>query len=135
MNYLGEEGYLRLAKTTLETTDAIVSAVRQVPELRVLGEPAMSVFSFASDVLDVYAVGDAMQERGFMLDRQQRPASLHMTITPAHAAHVDEIARALRESVDEVKRGAVANGSAAMYGMLGAMPDRAAVRDLVLEVL
>ncbi|HEY1960543.1 MAG TPA: aspartate aminotransferase family protein [Polyangiaceae bacterium] len=135
MNYLGEEGYLRLAKTTLETTDAIVAAVRQIPELRVLGEPAMSVFSFASDVLDVYAVGDAMQERGFMLDRQQRPASLHMTITPAHAPHVDEIARALRESVEEVKRGAVANGSAAMYGMLGAMPDRAAVRDLVLEVL
>ena len=135
MNYLGEEGYLRLAKTTLETTDAILAAVRQIPELRVLGEPAMSVFSFASDSLDVYAVGDAMQERGFMLDRQQRPASLHMTITPAHAAHVDEIARARRESVEEVKRGAVSSGSAAMYGMLGAMPDRAAVRDLVLEVL
>ena len=135
MNYLGEEGYLRLAKTTLDATDAILAKVRAIPELRVLGDPAMSVFSFTSDSLDPYAVGDVLQERGFMLDRQQRPPSLHMTITPAHAPHVEAIGDALRESVERVKSGATANGSAAMYGMLGAMPDRAAVRDIVLEVL
>jgi len=135
MNYLGEEGYLRLAKTTLDTTDAVLAAIREMPEIRVLGEPAMSVFSFGSDALDVYAIGDVMQERGWNLDRQQRPASLHMTITPAHERLVGDIARDLRASIERVKSGATANGSAAMYGMLNDLPDRGTVRDIVLEVL
>ena len=50
MNYLGEEGYLRLAKKTLDTTDAVLAAIRATPEIRLLGEPAMSVFAFGSDV-------------------------------------------------------------------------------------
>lgn len=135
MNYLGEEGYLRAAKTTLDTTDAILANLRAIPELRVLGDPAMSVFSFDSPTLDIYAIGDAMQSRGWHLDRQQRPPSLHMTITPKHEKLVGEIDEALRASVDEVKSGRAAEGSAAMYGMLGSLPDRSAVRDIVLEVL
>ncbi len=135
MHYLGEEGYLRLAKKTLDTSDAILDGIRKTPELRVIGDPAMSVFAFTSDVIDIYALGDAMQERGWHVDRQQRPPSLHMMITPAHEQLVGEIIDYLRACVASVKGGAVAEGSAAMYGMLGAMPDRGAVRDLVLEVL
>jgi sphinganine-1-phosphate aldolase len=135
MNYLGEEGYMRIAKTTMDTTDAVLAEIRAIPKLRLLAEPAMSVFSFTSEAFDVYALGDAMQERGWMLDRQQRPASLHMTITPAHEKLVGRIGSDLRASVARVESGATANGSAAMYGMLGALPDRAAVRDIVLEVL
>jgi sphinganine-1-phosphate aldolase len=135
MNYLGEEGYMRLAKITMDTTDEVIAAIREVPEVRLLGEPTMSIFSFASDDLDVYAIGDTMQERGWMMDRQQRPPSLHMTITPRHEKLVGDIASDLRTSVRRVKKGAQAAGSAAMYGMLGALPDRAAVRDIVLDVL
>ena len=61
MHYLGEEGYLRLAKKTLDTSDAILDGIRAIPELRVLGDPAMSVFAFTSDAIDVYALGDAME--------------------------------------------------------------------------
>ena len=136
MNHLGEEGYLRLAKKTLDTSDAILAGIRQIPELRVLGSPAISVFAFTSDVVDVYAVGDHMQQRGWFLDRQQRPPSLHMMITPAHEKLVTNITDDLRASVASVAKGtAAAEGSAAMYGMLGALPDRDMVRDLVLEVL
>jgi glutamate/tyrosine decarboxylase-like PLP-dependent enzyme len=135
MNYLGEEGYLRLAKKTLDASDAILKGIRETPELRVIGDPAMSVFAFRSDAIDVYALGDAMQERGWHLDRQQRPPSLHMMITPAHEKLTGEIVSDLRACVASVQRGAAPAGSAAMYGMLGSMPDRGAVRDLVLEVL
>jgi len=135
MNYLGEEGYLRLAKRTLDTADAILAGIRATPELRVLGESAMSVFAFTSDAIDVYALADAMQARGWFLDRQQRPPSLHMMITPAHEKLAGEIISDLRECVTSVRGGAVPDGLAAMYGMLGALPDRSQVRDLVLDVL
>jgi sphinganine-1-phosphate aldolase len=136
MHYLGEEGYRRLAKTTLETSDVILAGIRSIPELRVLGEPAMSVFAFASDEVDVYAVGDVMQQRGWFLDRQQRPASLHMMITPAHASLASEIVDDLRAAVDTVKKGKLTvEGAAAMYGMLGEMPDRGAVGELVLDLM
>jgi len=135
MNYLGEEGYVRLAKKTLDTSDEILAGIRSIPELEVLGDPAMSVFAFGSQSLDVYALGDAMQALGWYLDRQQRPASLHMMITPAHEKIAGEVIADLKKCVASVKSGKTSEGSAAMYGMLGAMPDRAAVRDLVLEVL
>ena len=135
MNYLGEEGYMRLAKKTLDASDAILAAIREMPELRVMGNPAMSVFAFASDVVDIYALGDAMQEKGWHLDRQQRPPTLHMMITPAHETLVGEIISDLRSCVSTVKRGAAPEGTAAMYGMLGSLPDRGMVRDIVMQVL
>ena len=58
-----------------------------------------------------------------------------MTITPAHEKLVADIAGDLRASIERVKSGATANGSAAMYGMLDTLPDRGMVRDIVLEVL
>ncbi|HEY2364960.1 MAG TPA: hypothetical protein VGH87_01195, partial [Polyangiaceae bacterium] len=135
MHYLGEEGYLRLAKKTLDASDAILAGIRDMPELRVIGDPAMSVFAFTSDVIDVYALGDAMQEKGWHLDRQQRPPSLHMMITPAHENLVGEIVSDMRACVANVKRGSVPEGTAAMYGMLGSLPDRGMVRDIVMQVL
>src|SRR5207244_233571 len=85
---------------------AMSAAIRDMPELRVIGDPAMSVFAFTSDVIDVYALGDAMQERGWHLDRQQRPPSLHMMITPAHEKLVPEIVSDMRACAMSVKRGA-----------------------------
>jgi predicted component of type VI protein secretion system len=95
----------------------------------------MSVFAFASEEVDVYAVADVMQQRGWYVDRQQRPPSLHMMITPAHAELVEEIVGDLRAAVATVKNGAPSEGAAAMYGMLGKMPDRSAVEDFVLDMM
>lgn len=142
LNYLGEEGYLRLARTIMDATRALVDGVNAVPGLRVLGRPDMSVFAFASDTVDVYALGDAMTARGWHLDRQQRPPSLHLMVTPAHAGVVDAFLADLRAAVAEVaasgagaEEGAPAGGTAAMYGMLGTLPDRGLVREVILQVM
>jgi glutamate/tyrosine decarboxylase-like PLP-dependent enzyme len=138
MRHLGEAGYLRHARTTIETARRLIDGVRAIPGLFVFGEPQMSVFAVGSHELDVYAVGDRMQARGWLLDRQQRPPSLHLTVTPLHAPHVGAILDDLRASVDEVRAGgpsAASGGAAAMYGMLGALPDRAQVGDFVREFL
>ena len=118
-----------------------------------------------------------MTLRGWHLDRQQFPPSLHMTITPAHASTADDFLRDLAQSVELVKKPSlnkIGNAlivslaqsavkllpeklvsrltskvpsllggggtelpgrSAAMYGMLGTLPNRGDMTELVLDLL
>jgi glutamate/tyrosine decarboxylase-like PLP-dependent enzyme len=137
LNYLGESGYLRMARQTLETVQALIAGVRAIPGLRVLGEPDMSVFSFAAtDDADIYRVGDEMDARGWHLDRQQRPPSLHMMITAAHTGLAPQILADLAAATQTARAaGPATSGAAAMYGMMGSLPDRTMVREFVLDFM
>jgi sphinganine-1-phosphate aldolase len=48
LNFLGEEGYMKIVKEVQEATKRLIEGINAIPELRVLGEPAMCMFSFAS---------------------------------------------------------------------------------------
>jgi len=136
MRYLGEDGYAELARVTMEVTDRLLRGVAATPGLRVLGAPDMSVFAFTSDTVDVYVLGDAMEKRGWKVDRQQRPACLHVMVTPAHAPIVDEFLADLGACVREIAATQPApEGAAAMYGMLGAAPDRGPVAGFILDFM
>jgi glutamate/tyrosine decarboxylase-like PLP-dependent enzyme len=136
MNYLGEDGYRRLAKTTWETTRAIKDGIAAIPGLKVLGEPDMSVFAFAGDGIDIHAVGDAMDAMGWHPDRQHLPASLHVMVTPTHEAIAGPFLEALGTAAEQVRSGEVtASQRAAIYGALDDMPDRGPVRDLIVGTL
>jgi sphinganine-1-phosphate aldolase len=137
LNYLGESGYLRMARQTLDTVQALIAGVRAIPGLRVLGEPDMSVFSFAAtDDADIYRVGDEMDARGWHLDRQQRPPSLHMMITAAHTGLAPQILADLAAATQTARAaGPATSGAAAMYGMMGSLPDRTMVREFVLDFM
>jgi glutamate/tyrosine decarboxylase-like PLP-dependent enzyme len=99
MNFLGEEGYLRLAASVRDTTRKLREGIEGIPELRVWGNPLMSVMSFGSEQIDIAAVGDGMDDRGWHLNRQTDPDALHVMVSPAHAAVADQFLRDLRESV------------------------------------
>jgi sphinganine-1-phosphate aldolase len=136
MHYLGEEGYLDNARRILATTDKLLAGIRAIPGLRVLGEPHAGVFAFSSDSLNVYELGDAMEARGWKLDRQQSPPALHCMITPAHERVADVLLGDLRDCASRLAAGEAApEGSAAMYGMVGAIPDRKQVDGFLLDFL
>ena len=138
LNYLGEAGYKRMAADTLATAKALLAGLPQIPGLRVLGEPDMSVMAFTSDseALDIYRVGDEMDARGWHVDRQQRPPSLHLMITAAHTGLAPKILADLAASVEAARlAGPATSGAAAMYGMMGSIPDRSMVRDFVLDFM
>lgn len=136
LQYLGEEGYLRLARTVLDTAKALREGLAATPGLKLLGDPKLSVFAFASDTLDVYALGDAMEVRGWKLDRQMGPPALHLMVTPAHERVVEPFLADLRACAASLARGEPApEGSAAMYGMLGALPDRREAADFIRQFM
>jgi glutamate/tyrosine decarboxylase-like PLP-dependent enzyme len=136
MRYLGEEGYTRLVGVSMETARELMDGVNAVPGLHVLGKPDASVFSFTSDTVDIFAVGDEMDKRGWHLDRQQMPPKLHMVVTFAHQGIGPQFLADLRESVAGIASdGPAPGGSAAMYGALGTMPDRGSVDRVIRDFL
>lgn len=134
--YAGEDGYKTIAKKTLDAAKAILDGIRETPGLQVLGEPGYSVFAFTSDTIDIYALGDALEARGWKLDRQQRPPSLHMMITPAHEHLVGQFLADLREATLGLEKGTLTpEGSAAMYGMLGQIEVSEQIEQFLLQFM
>jgi glutamate/tyrosine decarboxylase-like PLP-dependent enzyme len=113
MQYLGEEGYLRLTRQTLDATDRLLAGVRALDGVHVWGEPDMTVVALGSRTHDIFAVGDALNARGWHFDRQEGPPSLHLMTSPRHKLVVDEFLADLRASLE---RHAAASTKAATYG-------------------
>jgi glutamate/tyrosine decarboxylase-like PLP-dependent enzyme len=99
MNFLGREGYVRLARTVRDTARKLRAGIEAIPELTVWADPVMSVMCFGSQKIDIAAVGDVMDERGWHLDRQNDPGALHIMVSPEHAKVADAFLADLREAV------------------------------------
>ena len=110
MNYLGDDGYLRLTKAAYEACQQLADAIEQFPELQLRAHPDSPLLSFgardtldeSSPMFDVYAVADLLAQRGWYVDKQSPPASLHCTVNAVHGAVIDEFLIDLRWAVDEV---------------------------------
>lgn len=175
MQHLGEEGYTRLVKEVMESAERIKQGVRAIDGLHLIGDPPASLLAIAADRLDIYQVADEMSARSWHLDRQHKPACLHLTVNYAHVGQAEAFLRDLGASVEAVRRARLRRagqrllvGSAAavrrllpdrvfnrlsarltrsqqqptqpgrtapMYGLIGVLPDRGEVRELVLDLL
>ena len=98
LHFLGREGYQKLAREVRDTTRKLRDGIDAIPGLRVIGDPAMSVFAFGSDTLEIFAVGDRMDQKGWHLDRQKGPDALHLMVSPMHARIADAFLTDLREA-------------------------------------
>ncbi len=104
MHFLGEDGYLRAAAAVMESVGRLRQGIAALPELHILGDPDMSLLAIGSQRLDIYEVGDEMTARGWHLDRQQHPPSLHLTISAHHAGMEDLFLADLAAAVVAVRR-------------------------------
>ena len=136
-HYLGEEGFLALAKKAGEATAILVEGINSIPQLYVLGSPDATVFAFASNQINIYELAVKMAARGWHIEAQQLPPSLHMTISPVHLAVADKFLDDLRGVIPEVPRADTRDLSeqTAMYAMLNTMPDRSMAREFAVEYI
>jgi sphinganine-1-phosphate aldolase len=103
MNHLGEEGYMRMARETQDCANKIKATIRSIDGIAVNGNPVGPVFSFRSDgKMDIFQLGDELTNRGWHLDRQMTPASLHFTVSHGNVAYVDEFIADLKASVEKL---------------------------------
>jgi glutamate/tyrosine decarboxylase-like PLP-dependent enzyme len=129
LNFLGEEGYMRIIQTVQDAVKKLIDGVNAIPELRVLGKPAMCMFSFASDSINVYQLADEMTKRGWYIQGQfstpLTPRNLHISLNFGNAHSVDALLADLREAVEVVKTKAPidSDGIKAMVGAALQSPD------------
>lgn len=137
LRHLGMNGYLNLAKIVMDASKKLIEGIDNINELYIIGKPVMSVFSFTSDKIDIYQLGDLMDKKGWHLDRIQFPNALHMMVNPHHAEIVDTFLKDLQEAVNEVinNPGKSSDGDAAIYGMVASLPDRDKVKDYIVNFL
>lgn len=108
LHHLGHEGYRRLTATTIETARHLEAGVRAIDGLTVLGRPQAQLVTIASaepdaaEAIDVFALGDALQARGWFHDRQKPPDGLHSTVSAGNAAVIDDYLADLAACVSEI---------------------------------
>jgi len=135
MRFLGWEGYMRLAKDAMEATRLLMEGIRRIPGLHIIGDPPATTFAVGSDTLNVYALGDAMKARGWNIDSQHMPPTLHFTVSPMHLKIVEPFLKDFAEAVKEVSllKQEDISGEAAIYGMIGSLPDRAQAKEITTQ--
>jgi glutamate/tyrosine decarboxylase-like PLP-dependent enzyme len=112
MMYLGQDGYLRLVEHTMRYLRRWWAAIDAIPGLAVMGRPAMSVFAFTSETLDIFAIADGLEERGWLLFRDSFPVkAIRFMQSPGHEPYVDRFVSDLREVSELVRSGQLTSTS------------------------
>jgi sphinganine-1-phosphate aldolase len=121
ITHLGREGYLRLAEQVRSASSRLRSGVEGIAGLHVTDDPVPGVLEIAPDVaadgspvVDIAAVGDVMDDRGWHLDRQQ--GGLHAIVSPSHLGAAD---RFLADLAVAVASHGESRGVTARYGGVG----------------
>jgi glutamate/tyrosine decarboxylase-like PLP-dependent enzyme len=100
LRYLGIDGYMEIQRDLASTTAQVRDAITATPGVELVGEPIGPVLAMQSNEIDLYAVGDVMDDRGWNLNRNTEPRGLHLMLSPAHGALVDDLVRDLTDAFE-----------------------------------
>jgi glutamate/tyrosine decarboxylase-like PLP-dependent enzyme len=146
----GADGYKQLATQAADAADRLRNGITAIPGLALLGQSDSTIVSYAvlgpkmerrgftpRGGIDTYALADRLEAKGWTVDRQHRPASIHLTVTANHAAIVDDYLSDLRTALAEVRADPTLakSGTAPMYGLAAKMPIRRLVASNVRKVI
>jgi sphinganine-1-phosphate aldolase len=85
MRYLGTEGFVEKATAAFRARERLEEGIRAIPGLQVLGQPEATLCAITGEGdVDAFRLGEELDARGWHLDRQGPPDSLHATCTPLH---------------------------------------------------
>ena len=139
MQTIGHDGFLDMTQKTMNISQTIQDGINAIDELAVLGKPDMSVFAYHStdSNVNIFAIGDQMEARGWNINRQQKPNALQAMVTVNHEQAIEQYLEDLRDSVVHVKANPelAYDGSAAMYGMVAKIPLKGMIENNVLDIM
>lgn len=99
MNYLGTQGFEELVDDLVTTAEQIRRGIEAIGAIEIVGDPVGPVLAMRSDTIDLYAVADVMDDRGWHLNRNTEPYGLHLMLSPAHRDVLEEFLADLRFAV------------------------------------
>jgi glutamate/tyrosine decarboxylase-like PLP-dependent enzyme len=99
MQYLGEDGYERIAAASMRTKAALIAGLSAIPGFRMHGAPPLWPFAFAVDGADPRKLAAGMFRLGFVAGTTTSPAGIHVMPTPVHEDYVDDYVQAVRAAL------------------------------------
>ena len=103
LNYVGDEGYLEIARKKLAAVEKITDGIDRIDGLRLLTRPDMCLISFTSDEINVFHIIDEMNQRGWYLQPSlsfdNSPAHIHLTVSASNVGWEEELLKNLAECV------------------------------------
>ena len=103
--FLGETGYRRLARKTMETKQRLVLGIESIAGLEVVRPSDLCIVLYRSNDagVDINAVAEALGERGWFVGRTQQPHGLHFALNAVHAPAIDAYLADLDAAVRHVR--------------------------------
>ena len=134
---MGEDGFVERARDAWAVAEHLRNGIERIEGLRILGSPMSTIVTWTSDEVDVYAVADQLQAKGWGVDRQQDPPSVHLTCNAANRVTAQPYLDDLAEAVAHVRAHPelAREGDAAVYGLLARVPVRGFVKRGVLDLM
>ena len=103
LNFVGDEGYLDIARKKLAAVKKIADGIGRIDGLRLLARPDMCLISFTSDEVNVFHVIDEMNQRGWYiqpsLSFDNSPAHIHLSVSASNVGWEDDLLENLAECV------------------------------------
>jgi glutamate/tyrosine decarboxylase-like PLP-dependent enzyme len=115
LRFLGDDGYRTVARSARDSALKIASHIDAHPLLTLRAQPDSTLLCFGTTDPkrhDVFALAELLIERGWFMDRQTPPASIHLTVHAGHEARIDEFLADLDECLLEIEG---RTGSAGSY--------------------
>ena len=132
--HLGKNNYKIIAQDLMETTHKLMNAIENIEELEVIGEPKACIFAVKSTTehLDIFILGDTLEKKGWFIERQQKPNSLHFTITKRHVPIIDNFIQELKIAVNK-SLNQIPTGTAAIYGNAVTITQKELVNEILIH--
>ena len=102
--FLGVEGYKKIAHDLMSFIDAYKSGIEDIPGLKILGDPHLSIVAFGSDEVDVFSVAELMSKKGWLPGLVQKPKGIHRMMSMIHQPSLDEYLSEVRAAVGIVRQ-------------------------------
>jgi glutamate/tyrosine decarboxylase-like PLP-dependent enzyme len=120
LRHLGDDGYTALVQQTRNATEQLANHIVAHPHLVLRAYPDSTLICFGAadpSALNVFAVADQLRIRGWYVDRQTPPDSLHCTVNAIHHDKIDAFVVDLDASIESVLSTRL-SGDVGSYGNL-----------------
>ncbi|MCB0570200.1 MAG: aspartate aminotransferase family protein [Phaeodactylibacter sp.] len=138
MHSLGQEGYQNITHNIMDGCARLRAGIEALPEMETLGQPCMNILAFTTrqNKPDIFVVADFLEEKGWIVDRQQRPHSIHLTVMQHNLPAIGQYLHDLKAAIAFAQKNpqAKAQGSAAVYGLMARIPFRSLVASNVRQL-
>lgn len=104
LKHLGRDGYQAIARDLLANARAYRDGILGMQGFHMHAEPDLTILSFGSHDIDIFAAADRMAEDGWLPGRTQDPRGMHLMLSMFHEPAREDYLSSLGAAADAVRR-------------------------------